>query len=113
MGGHVFSVDNTDLLPCATEAHLGDVDRLLKPSESQSLMTEDTYVGPQTISFFLGGRNSYWKYLLGISPFLLYFGDDFLGRMAQRSRGNGYCKRQMNNERTVVYKEHAVCQWVG
>ena len=34
----MFSVDNTDLLPCATEAHLGDVDRLLKPSESQSLM---------------------------------------------------------------------------
>ena len=38
MGGHVFSVDNTDLLLRATEAHLGDVDRLLKPSESQSLM---------------------------------------------------------------------------
>ena len=33
----MFNVDNTDLLPCATEAHLGDVDRLLKPSESHSL----------------------------------------------------------------------------
>ena len=38
VGAHMFSVDNTDLLPCATEAHLGDVYRMLRPSEPQSLM---------------------------------------------------------------------------
>ena len=114
VGGHMFSVDNTDLLPCPTEAHLGDVDRMLKPSESQSLMKLRIFILVLKPSdTFWVGETAVDHIFWGISPFLVYFGYDFLGRVAQRSTGNGCCKRKMNIERTIVYKEHAVCQEVG
>ena len=111
-----FSWTTLYLPLCAAKAHPGDMGRMLKPSESHGLMRLKILVlvcKPGARDTFWVGETAVGHTFWALAPFWFILVDDFLGRMAQRSRGNGCYRRKMNNARTVVYKEHAVHQEVG